>query len=136
MHEPGYLTELPLENLDLSYNNVTGVLPRKLWESSTILAISLNNNKLTGLISQSIGKLHRLQILDIGHNCLEGPIPPSIGALSNFNTLCLDGNRLGSIPWVPWAVNSGPGQANMAHGVATRQSSPGVKPDDPTSPDQ
>ncbi|KAK3152393.1 hypothetical protein QOZ80_2BG0158290 [Eleusine coracana subsp. coracana] len=96
---PEYLAELPLDRLDLSYNNFNGVLPSKLWESSTILDISISNNQLTGMIPKSIGKLHSLRLLDMGHNCLEGPIPPSIGALKNLNKLCLDGNRLsGNIP--------------------------------------
>ncbi|CAD6251532.1 unnamed protein product [Miscanthus lutarioriparius] len=96
---PEYLAELPLTILQLRYNNFTGVLPTKLFNSSTILEIDLSYSKLTGCIPESIGELRGLQRLRMSSNCLEGPIPPAIGALKNLNEICLDGNRLsGNIP--------------------------------------
>jgi len=96
---PEYLAELPLIILQLRYNNFTGVLPAKLFNSSTILEIDLSYNKLTGCIPESIGELCGLQRLRMSSNCLEGPIPPAIGALKNLNEISLDGNRLsGNIP--------------------------------------
>ncbi|XP_072147358.1 leucine-rich repeat receptor protein kinase MSL1 [Setaria viridis] len=96
---PEYLAKLPLTILDLSYNNFTGELPGKLFESSTFLELSLDNNNLTGHIPESIGKLHSLQRLRMGSNHLEGPIPLAVGALENLTEISLDGNRLsGSIP--------------------------------------
>ncbi|XP_023155950.1 leucine-rich repeat receptor protein kinase MSP1, partial [Zea mays] len=96
---PEYLAELPLTILELPYNNFTGLLPAKLFKSSTILEIDLSYNKLTGCIPESICELHSLQRLRMSSNYLEGSIPPAVGALKNLNEISLDGNRLsGNIP--------------------------------------
>ncbi|EEC72035.1 hypothetical protein OsI_04936 [Oryza sativa Indica Group] len=78
------------------------MLPAELWESKTLLEISLSNNEITGPIPESIGKLSVLQRLHIDNNLLEGPIPQSVGDLRNLTNLSLRGNRLSGI--IPLAL--------------------------------
>ncbi|KAJ4748551.1 Leucine-rich receptor-like protein kinase family protein [Rhynchospora pubera] len=96
---PGYLSELPLDTLEMLQNNFTGPLPDKLFESKTLLELSLSNNGLTGQIPASIGRLSGLQRLQLDNNLFTGSIPHLIGNLKNLTILSLHGNRLsGEIP--------------------------------------
>ncbi|WZZ67450.1 hypothetical protein YC2023_078820 [Brassica napus] len=63
-----------LDLLDISYNNLTGVIPR--WISGLELtSLLISNNMLEGEIPISIFSMSSLQLLDLSTNMLEGGIP-------------------------------------------------------------
>ncbi|CAN7086341.1 unnamed protein product, partial [Brassica oleracea var. botrytis] len=70
-----------LDLLDISYNNLTGVIPR--WISGLELtSLLISNNMLEGEIPISIFSMSSLQLLDLSTNMLEGGIPSHINSRS------------------------------------------------------
>ncbi|KAJ0751770.1 putative protein kinase RLK-Pelle-LRR-XII-1 family [Helianthus annuus] len=121
---PSLYNHSNLETMDISINQLTGVLPNSLGNFSSKLSLlaldsnylsgtipssignllglttfSLSANDFTGLIPESIGKLQNLQILYLYDNHFSGFIPRSIGNLSLLDKAVLSGNSLeGTIP--------------------------------------
>ncbi|MXZ17171.1 MAG: S8 family serine peptidase [Rhodothermaceae bacterium] len=112
-----------LESIELSNNNLTGILPVELGNIpqlvrlvfggnllngpippelsrlSQLTELSLYDNSFSGSIPPEIGKLSRLQRLDLSSNSFSGSIPPEIGKLSQLQDLNLPRNSFsGSIP--------------------------------------
>ncbi|CAN1134271.1 Receptor-like protein 9DC3 [Linum perenne] len=114
-----------LANLDLSDNNIEGILPRWILESTTLSHLNLSHNHLTGLeVPISLPRLivldmhdNQLQVLDLSNNKLNdtipnclmvlnfsnnaftGQIPTVLGNLSQLESLDLSNNELsGQIP--------------------------------------
>ncbi|KAA8528741.1 hypothetical protein F0562_025088 [Nyssa sinensis] len=58
---PAYPGELQLVTLELSKNNLYRKIPHRLWDSRTLMEISLNSNLLKGQISVAIAKVSTLQ---------------------------------------------------------------------------
>ncbi|XP_040376794.1 receptor kinase-like protein Xa21 [Oryza brachyantha] len=97
---PSTLSNCPLEMLDLSYNNFSGLIPKELFLISTISSFMyLAHNKLTGNLPSDIGNLKNLGELDLSDNMILGKIPTSIGECQSLQYLNLSGNFLeGTIP--------------------------------------
>ncbi|XP_042415280.1 receptor-like protein EIX1 [Zingiber officinale] len=89
-----------LEGLDLSYNKLSGEIPKCWQEANTNLYfIHLGNNKLTGEIPSSIGNLIGLESLHLDNNDLSGQLPMSLQNYSKLHVIDLTGNNfLGRIP--------------------------------------
>lgn len=66
--------------LNISYNQISGRLPRSLEFMSSALIFDLNSNNLTGMLPQLPKHLVEL---DISKNCLSGPLPRKIVLLSD-----------------------------------------------------
>ncbi|KAG4941620.1 hypothetical protein JHK87_045491 [Glycine soja] len=99
-----------LQLLDLSNNKLNGEISSFFKNSSwcnrdIFKRLDLSYNRLTGLLPKSIGLLSELQILNLAGNSLEGDVTES--HLSNFSklrSLMLSGNSLSLklVPsWVP-----------------------------------
>ena len=113
-----------LENLDLSYNRLTGEIPEELSDLVAIDVVRLDlgglsggtlagldglvevpelnpdRNQLVVEIPRRLGQLRSLRRLNLGGNALTGEIPGSLGSLTKLETLDLGRNQLaGEVPW-------------------------------------
>ncbi|KAG2648568.1 hypothetical protein PVAP13_1NG020800 [Panicum virgatum] len=75
--------------LNLSINNLTGVIPKEIGQLKALLSLSLSTNKLSGEIPEAISNLTNLQVLDLSSNNLT---VPTVGQLSTFPYSSFDGN--------------------------------------------
>ncbi|XP_057825047.1 putative leucine-rich repeat receptor-like serine/threonine-protein kinase At2g24130 [Cryptomeria japonica] len=89
-----------LEELDVSFNNLTGVLPLSIDQlSSNLSLLRLSDNMISGRIPQQIANLTNLALLNLSRNIFSGNIPSGIKAFHKLERLYMDGNKLeGSIP--------------------------------------
>jgi Leucine-rich repeat (LRR) protein len=89
-----------LQELDLSYNHLTGRLPFSIGHLSAKMDfINLAKNELTGEIPPQIGNLTTLNFLDLEFNFLTGEIPSSLNMLQKLERLYMGSNNLqGNIP--------------------------------------
>ncbi|XP_017624964.2 receptor-like protein 9b [Gossypium arboreum] len=82
-----------LKDMDLSNNNLSGELPRWIWNVSNLNALAVSNNQLKGLIPMELCYLDSLNILDLSKHNFSGPIPSCFDAQS-IKHLHLSKNRL------------------------------------------
>ncbi|PIA29870.1 hypothetical protein AQUCO_05800149v1 [Aquilegia coerulea] len=92
----GQLTQLYLRNL----RNLTGPLPKGLFDLPMLKQVYIEDNKLSGPLSLSKSpKSNRLELLVLDDNKFSGGIPHGIQCLRNLTTLSLRNNRFsGGIP--------------------------------------
>lgn len=95
--EIGNLTNLT--ELNLSRNLLTGHIPDNIENLTNLKSISLQKNQLTGQISSDISSLTNLEYLNLSFNSLQGQIPASIANLIKLVILDFQHNNLsGNIP--------------------------------------
>ncbi|KAJ6823576.1 pentatricopeptide repeat-containing protein [Iris pallida] len=83
-----------LEALQISQNNLGGLLPKSISNISTTLQVlSMGENSIEGSIPPEIGNLVGLEYFDLGPNFLSDRIPASIGLLKNLYLLDLSFNN-------------------------------------------
>lgn len=88
-----------IEHLDLSSNNLSGVLPDEIGNLQELTAFSVEWNNLSGTIPTSIERLDKLQIFRISCNNIEGPIPEGIWRLTELIWFMAGSNKLnGTLP--------------------------------------
>ncbi|GLJ28885.1 hypothetical protein SUGI_0569330 [Cryptomeria japonica] len=89
-----------LQEMFLSYNHFTGILPPSIGHlSSNLNVLGLHGNMISGSIPQQIVNLTNLTFLNLGYNLFSGNIPSGIEKLHKLERLILGGNKLeGSIP--------------------------------------
>ncbi|XP_058111196.1 probable LRR receptor-like serine/threonine-protein kinase At3g47570 [Magnolia sinica] len=103
-HDLSFLDSLTncssLQELDISYNRLSGVLPESMGNLSTQLRILwLGSNMIFGRIPSGIKNLVGLTTLRMEYNSLTGTIPIGVGKLNKVRRLSLGGNELsGEIP--------------------------------------
>ena len=85
--------------VDLSANNLSGMLPDVIGDLTHLRWLDLSHNNLVYGIPQSVGNLTVLSDIDLSHNQLSGYIPSSIRYLEMLRQLDLSHNQLiGNIP--------------------------------------
>lgn len=85
--------------LDISYNLLSGSIPKEVGTMSDLFILNLGHNNISGAIPQELGGLTGLNILDLSYNSLEGTIPNSMTALTMLMEIDLSNNYLtGMIP--------------------------------------
>ncbi|KAF8413162.1 hypothetical protein HHK36_001137 [Tetracentron sinense] len=88
-----------VRSIDLSSNNLSGVIPSELSHLSALEFLNLSRNHLEGKIPKKIGDMTLLESLDLSGNHLSGEIPQSMSNLSFLAHLDLSYNSLsGAIP--------------------------------------
>lgn len=87
-----------LSILDLSWNSLQGRLPPSLGQLAGLQKVDLSGNMLSGAIPEEMGSLGQLVLLDLSRNSLLGPIPATFCRLNgSLEYLLLEGNRLGGL---------------------------------------
>lgn len=95
---PGYVFKLEnLEELNISNNQITGVLPAEIRNLESLKVINADNNLMTSLPAE-IGQLANLEVLNVSNNFLAG-IPKEIGQIENLLMLDLSNNQLTNLPY-------------------------------------
>ncbi|XP_054817684.1 receptor-like protein 33 [Prosopis cineraria] len=93
---PSFLSNMSVEFLDLSFNELEGNLPIPFFGAEFF---SVSNNKFKGDISFLFCNASSLEILNLSHNNLSGPIPQCLVALPNLSVLDLQMNNFsGTLP--------------------------------------
>ena len=95
-----YDTTLKFVNtIDLSGNNLTGIIPDEITSLEGLGTLNLSMNHLTRKIPDNIGNLRWLETLDLSNNNIFGLIPESMSSLTSLAHLNLSFNNLaGRIP--------------------------------------
>jgi Leucine-rich repeat (LRR) protein len=86
-----------VQQIGLSLNNLTGVIPPQIGDLSGMDSLSLFYNQIGGGIPVELGNLTNLTSLNLGCNQLTGPIPSQLGYLGNLQFLNLQTNKLSGI---------------------------------------
>jgi hypothetical protein len=85
--------------INLSGNNVVGVLPNEISIFSEVTELILFTNKISGPIPLELFDLTKLAVLDLYDNKLSGVIPEDLGKLTNLSNLYLSKNNFsGQLP--------------------------------------
>ena len=85
--------------IDLSSNNLSGVLPDEIGNLQELESFNVSGNNIGGSIPESIGNLLKLKDFSAEYNKLEGTIPESIERLTNLLAFRITKNSIeGSIP--------------------------------------
>ncbi|KAF8645957.1 hypothetical protein HU200_066048 [Digitaria exilis] len=85
--------------LDLSGNNLNGVIPPRISFLTKLAYIHLDSNNLTGSIPAFLRNITNLQIASFSKNRLNGRIPDEVMQMPNLKELHLNQNNLsGQIP--------------------------------------
>ncbi|KAI9112652.1 hypothetical protein K1719_016318 [Acacia pycnantha] len=86
-------------NLDLSNNNLVGLIPLELFSLVGLIGLNLSQNHLKGEIPEIIGNMKSLESFDISCNQISGTIPKSVSKLTTLSHLNMSyNNLLGPIP--------------------------------------
>ncbi|RVW24102.1 Receptor-like protein 12 [Vitis vinifera] len=84
-----------MEVLDLSNNNLSGMLPHCLGNFSKDLSVlNLRRNRFHGIIPQTFLKGNAIRNLDFNDNKLEGPVPRSLIICRKLEVLDLGNNEI------------------------------------------
>ncbi|THU73300.1 hypothetical protein C4D60_Mb04t21360 [Musa balbisiana] len=88
-----------LVSLDLSYNQLDGIIPPTISVLSNLVYLDLIGNRFTGKLPVEIGSMKALQFLYLNKNQLSGSVPPSLSNLTGLLHLHLRDNKFtGFIP--------------------------------------
>ncbi|KAM1018991.1 hypothetical protein ACFX2C_040552 [Malus domestica] len=87
-----------LLSLDLSKNNLGGMLPQCLGNfSDHLILLLLGNNSFHGIIPQTYNKGSSLRMVDVSHNKLQGQLPRSLANCVMLEYLVLSNNHFNDV---------------------------------------
>jgi len=90
--------EMRLKGIDLSSNNLTGEIPKKIGYLVGLVSFNLSRNNLSGEIPSEIGNLVSLDFLDLSRNHFLGKIPSTLSNIDRLEVLDLSNNSLWKNP--------------------------------------
>ncbi|PHT64707.1 hypothetical protein T459_29132 [Capsicum annuum] len=80
--------------IDLSYNELSGEIPKELGNLTEIHALNLSHNHLTGAIPSEFSNLQNIESLDLSYNNLTGSIPTQLLKLTTLAVFTVSHNNL------------------------------------------
>ncbi|KAJ7956071.1 Tyrosine-protein kinase [Quillaja saponaria] len=83
-----------LQQLDISFNALTGIPPAALFSLPNISFLNLASNKLSGSLPDRLSCNSKLRFVDISNNRLIGGLPSCLSMKSENRVVKLDGNCL------------------------------------------
>ncbi|KAL7193770.1 hypothetical protein ACSBR2_025402 [Camellia fascicularis] len=92
--DPNIRPSKVLEILDLSWNQISGSIPRVVGSFQSLTSLNLSRNSFSGPIPNTIGNLITLDYLDLSYNNLSGQISKSLEALSHIQYMNFSCNKL------------------------------------------
>jgi hypothetical protein len=96
---PSQLVRLPLEDVLLHSNKLTGTIPAEFGMLTNLTSVYFDENLLNGTIPTQVGLLGNLTVLGLPSNFLSGPLPTEIGLMKELVGFAVTGNFLnGTIP--------------------------------------
>ncbi|CAN7018018.1 unnamed protein product [Brassica oleracea var. botrytis] len=85
--------------MDLSSNELSGVIPQEIGNLSRVRALNLSQNFLSGSIPSSFSNLKDIESLDLSYNMLHGSIPQQLTSLISLAVFDVSYNNLsGMVP--------------------------------------
>ncbi|KAK3120296.1 hypothetical protein QOZ80_9AG0685260 [Eleusine coracana subsp. coracana] len=86
-------------SIDLSSNNLTGIIPDEIGTLDALVNLNLARNHLTGCVASTVGTMQSLESLDLSRNNFSCEIPTSLANLTFLSYLDLSYNNFtGRIP--------------------------------------
>ena len=82
-----------LSVLNLRRNQFHGIIPQTFLKGNSFRTLDFNNNQLEGLVPRSLIICKELEVLDLGNNKINGTFPHWLGALPKLQVLVLRSNR-------------------------------------------
>ncbi|KAI3895204.1 hypothetical protein MKX03_009389 [Papaver bracteatum] len=96
---PNFSDFSSLESLLLSKNEFVGSIPDELFSCQNLTLLDLSYNNISGVLSNSIGDLSKLETLLLSSNNLSGEIPKSLSNIKTLTRLAANQNSFtGMIP--------------------------------------
>ncbi|XP_031494295.1 probable LRR receptor-like serine/threonine-protein kinase At1g07650 [Nymphaea colorata] len=96
---PAGWASLPLVNLSLMGNRVSGSIPKELGNITTLEQLVFDANKLDGILPPDLGNLTRLTRLSLKSNKFAGSLPSTFGNLTSMKDFRITGSNItGKIP--------------------------------------
>ncbi|KAL1193299.1 Receptor-like protein 8 [Cardamine amara subsp. amara] len=83
--------------MDLSSNELSGVIPAELGNLLKLRVMNLSGNFLSSSIPSSFSNLKDIESLDLSHNKLQGSIPQQLTSLTSLAVLDVSYNNLSGI---------------------------------------
>lgn len=95
----GSATSCHIKHLKIYALDISGEIPKELFELKELMDLNLGQNILSGPIPPEIGQLSQMQYLSFGINNLTGTVPPELGNLTKLVSLSFSSNNFhGSLP--------------------------------------
>ncbi|KAI9073056.1 hypothetical protein K1719_044976 [Acacia pycnantha] len=108
---PDFESNQNLIYMDMSKNNISGVIPLTLENCTSLKALIFSMNNIKGSIPIELGNLVNLQVLNLAHNNLEGPLPQELSYCTKMLTFDVGFNFL--IGFFPSSMKSWTGLTNL-----------------------
>ncbi|XP_065009140.1 probable LRR receptor-like serine/threonine-protein kinase At1g07650 isoform X1 [Musa acuminata AAA Group] len=90
---------LPLMNLSLLGNRLSGEIPQWIGNLTNLKNLDLEANQFTGHLPQELGELLNLEILHLSSNTFSGNLPVDLAKLNKIQDFRINDNRFnGKIP--------------------------------------
>ncbi|PNX87205.1 receptor-like protein kinase [Trifolium pratense] len=87
-----------MTGLDLSCNNLTGIIPSQIGNLQKLITLNLSHNYLSGPIPITFSNLTEIESLDLSYNKLSGDVPSQLTQLHFLEIFNVSYNNLSGTP--------------------------------------
>ncbi|MBA0843365.1 hypothetical protein Goarm_000562 [Gossypium armourianum] len=108
-----------LKFLDVSKNQIEGIVPQSFRDLKSLVLLDLSGNKLRGLVPKGLYQLKNLKHLSLGSNNLSGAIPSSFGQFRSLEVSELSSKSL-AVRSADMTINTEDSQNEVASSLGNR----------------